>query len=265
MTLKLKNETDASPTFANVLLYGSPKTGKSTAACSVPGGVLYLNADTPNALHSALRRNGADGRIMQVDLSGGVMDALIDVGYAVADQAGKPPAERFFDTVVVDPVGELHRRMLEEASDRAIRPTLNQYGDVGTQLERFCRMLVEAPVHAIFVCHETPVRDEASGTFERLPFTGTTNPTLGSKLMGMADVVSCTGVRQQEDGSKVYVGQLVSDFGRRGGDRFDALDDGRGYRELDLAEWFRTAGLYLPTDATASDGAAEAQKVKEAA
>ena len=219
--------------WINVLLYGPPKTGKTTGACSVPGGVLLMNADLANAAWFAHSQD-PEGRISELDMTS-PLQALIDVTNAIAEQ---PATEaRMVNTVVLDPVGELHRRMLEEASNRAIRPTLNQYGDTSTYIERFCRMLCDAPINAVFVCHEQPVKDEASGGFERLPYTGTTNPALGQKLMGMVDVVGYTGVIETANG-KEYVAQVINAQGRRGGDRFDVLDVGDGYRRLNLTEWF---------------------------
>jgi hypothetical protein len=215
----------------NVLLYGAPKTGKTAGACSAPPGVLLLNLDLPNATHFALSQH-PDGSIMVANFEG--LQTMIDVSHAIIEQRGQ--AEPVIRTVVIDTVAELHRRLLEEASDRAVRPTLNQYGDTSTHIERFCRFCCEAAVNCVIVCHETPVRDEASGQFERLPYTGTTNPALGQKLMGMVDVVGYTGVVEQEGGTHQYVAQLVNGLGRRGGDRFNVLGD---WRPLDLSEWVR--------------------------
>jgi len=223
----------------NVLLYGPPKTGKSTAACSMPGGVLLLNTDLPNASHYP-RSLDTENRIMEARFEG--LQTLVDVTVGIQQEAKllEPAADeveaesRIVTSVAVDPIGELHRRLLEEISGRAIRPTLNQYGDVITHIERFCRALCELPVNVCFVCHEHPVKDEATGQFERLPWTGTTNPALGQKLMGMVDIVGYTGVIEQEDGSKVYAAQLINAGGRRGGSRWPLGE----IRALDLAEWF---------------------------
>lgn len=230
----------------NVLLYGPPKTGKTTAACSAPGGILLLNADLPNASLYAHERD-TEGRIQEVALTQ-PMDTLIEVANAIKQQGDGE--DRFFDTVVVDPVSELQRRMLEEASDRSVHPSLPQYLSAQTHLERFCRMLCEAPVNSVIVCHELPVKDEGTGTIERLPNTGTTNPSLGQKLMGMVDVIGYTGVVVQEGGGKEYRAQLINDRGRRGGDRFAVLGD---WRTLDLAEWFAVIhGHQTPNDLKAA-------------
>jgi hypothetical protein len=183
----------------NVLLYGPPKSGKTTGACSAPGGVMLVNADLPNATRHAHRLD-TEGRIMEVALKG--MGTLLDVHQAIHGQ-GQGDA-RMIDAVVIDPIGELHRRLLEEESKRAIRPTLNQYGDVSVHLERFCRALCELPA-------------------------------LGQKLMGMVDIVGYCGVAEADDGTRTYLAQTVNSEGRRGGDRFAVLGD---FAPLDLTAWF---------------------------
>lgn len=90
-------------------------------------------------------------------------------------------------------------------------------------------------VNVVLVAHDLPIKDEANGEVERLPATGTNNPALGRKLMGMVDIVGFTAVVEQSDGTYDYVAQLVNAKGRRGGDRFDVLGP---FRKTDLAEWF---------------------------
>jgi hypothetical protein len=230
---------DDRPLHVNVLLYGPPKSGKTAGACSIEGGVLLMNADLPNAAWYAHSLD-EEGRVSEVDMTS-VLDTMVEVHDMVNQPATTAKtAGRVWDTVVVDTVGELYRRLLDEVSDDALRKTLPQYGDTSTYVERFCRMLCEAPVNAVFVCHEAPVKNEASGEFESLPLTGTSNPALGQKLMGMVDVFGWTHRFEQEEGHVEYVAQLITDGGRRGGDRFDCLDAGQGYRKLDLAEWMTT-------------------------
>lgn len=241
MTLTFK-KSDEGQVFANILLYGGPKTGKTIGASSAPPGVLFLNLDLPNATRTA-RAMRADGSIMEVEFQG--FQTLVDTIHALNQQGGEPGAVRVIETVVVDPLGELYRLLLEEASDRAVRPTLPQRGDVSIHIERFCRGLCEADVNVVLVAHEVTSKDEGTGLHERLPWTGTSNPALGSKIMGMVDVVGYTGVVEREDGSKDYVAQLVNSQGRRGGDRFDVLGD---WRTLDLTEWVNLARGTISTE-----------------
>jgi hypothetical protein len=220
----------------NILLVGRYKTGKSIGAGTAPGGVLFLNADLPNATRQVHLRN-PDGRIMEPEMplyeEGrlGMMELMAEIAHQVND-----PNQKIIDSVVVDPVGELYRRMLEDQSRRAVRPSLPQYGDVGTHLERFCRMLCVAPVTTVLVAHELATKDEVTGEFVRIPFTGTKagSEVLGAKLAQMVDIVAHTGVVERDDGSKEYLAQLFPAKGRDAGDRFACLGD---VRPLDIAEW----------------------------
>src|SRR4051812_20985966 len=98
----------------NVLLYGPPKTGKTAAACSAPGMVALLNLDLPNASFYAHSRD-AEGRIAEIEFEG--MATLIELATELKSGTST------IDTLVIDTVGELHRRLLEEESNRAIRPS----------------------------------------------------------------------------------------------------------------------------------------------
>jgi hypothetical protein len=227
----------------NVLLYGPPKTKKTTAACSAPAPVLLLNADLPNATWYARSLYDVD----EVHYEG--FEATIK---EIESEAVAGTLK--YETVVVDPVGELHRQMMEEFSRLAISPTLPTYQAVGVHLERFCRALCKSPhVNAVFICHEHPVKNEALGSIENLPWTGTQNPTLGNKLMSMVDVIGFTGVIEREDAPPEYVAQLVNGKGRRGGDRSASLGS---IRPLDLGEWYSTMADAM----SATDRAATAQK-----
>lgn len=218
----------------NILLYGPPKTAKTTAACNTGLPTLLLNADLPNASYFA-RSQDSEGKIMEAEITG--LQTMIDTVLAVKAD------ERFFDVVVTDPVGELHRRLLEEQSKRAIRPAINTYGDVSVHIERFCRGLCESPVTAIFVCHDWGVKDESTGSIDRLPWTGTTNTALGMKLMGMVDIVGFTGVVTKDDGTVEYGAQLIHQGGRRGGSRFAQLG---AYQPLDIGHWLNLINNAVP-------------------
>ena len=207
----------------NTLLYGPPKTGKTLGACSGPGPVALLNADLPNASWMAHKRFGKE--ILEVELEG--LQTMIDLIVTLRQD----PIVR---TVVVDPVADLHRTLMEEESNRAIRPSRDTYGNVSVHIERFCRELCRLPINAVIVCHETVQRDEESGSFERLPYTGTNNPNLGAKLMAMVDIIGYTGVMEGDDGTRTDAAQLMAGGGRRGGDRFSTLGP---WQPLNISAW----------------------------
>jgi hypothetical protein len=214
--------TDTKP---NVLLYGPPKSGKSAGAASAPGSLLYLNFDLDNAL--AFAREQAGDRLKTP-----VFEGLRTMQEVLADAPN-------WDTIVVDPVGDMYRRLLEIQTNDALRPSLPIRGDVSIYLERWFRALCQAPANVVFVAHDFLHAEEGSEVpAESVPWTGTKNPSLGRKLMGMVDVIGFTarmeGDEEKNEPAK-YVAQLINAKGRRGGDRFNCLGD---FRELNLSEWF---------------------------
>lgn len=232
--------TTATAPGLNLLLYGPPGVGKTVGACSAPGPVLLLNADRPNASMYARRLYGDQLREVRVDGR-----AVLDEAYLYL-QGGSDEK-----TVVVDSVGEVFRVVLDELSGGG-KPTLPQYGDATTFLERYCRALCDLPINVVLVAHETAVKDESSGHFERLPVTGTSNPMLGTKLMAMVDIVGYCGVLFSEETNETgYVAGLMNANGRRGKDRTGTLGTAR---ELNLSEWIETAGQFLAPAASKSNG-----------
>lgn len=227
MTLQYAPAVGDVPTI-NVALIGPPKTGKTTGAASAPGKVLYVNTDLPTATRFARRKFG--DKVQEAIFEG--MQTLVDVTHSAYDTTD-------FQTVAIDTVGDLYRRMLEDSSNRAVRPSLPTYGDVSVYLERFLRSLCEAPVNAIFVCHDLPLHDEATGESSVLPFMGSIGKgglKLGRQLLGMVDVIGFTGVVEKDSGRE-FVAQLTTNKGRPGGDRFNILAGETGVRRLDLSEW----------------------------
>jgi molybdopterin converting factor small subunit len=152
------------------------------------------------------------------------------------------PEQTVCDTVVVDTVGELYRRLLEEFSNRSIRPSLPTYGEVSVQVERFCRALCMVPhVNTVICAHDMMMQNGEEVVF--IPYTGTKagSADMGNKLASMVDIVGYTGVIEQEGGGKQAVAQLIPLKGRNGGDRFDCLGD---WRPLDISEWITTIAAH---------------------
>jgi hypothetical protein len=218
----------------NILLYGPPKSGKTVGAATAPGPILYLNADRPNATvfaHSAdFTSELKEVRVESLDTLINTISYLQEEGIGAGDDAIK--------TVVVDPIGEVYRLVLEGLSGRALNAPINLYKDTGTHLERFCRALCDLPVNVVFILHELRSKDEESGHHERLPYTGTNSTVLAAKLMAMVDVIGYTAVVTEEGKGHRYLAQLLDGKGRRGGDRFGALGT---VRDVNISEWVELA------------------------
>lgn len=228
MPLEFDPPLDDAPTI-NVCLIGPPKSGKTGGAASAPGPVLYLSADLKNRMRFARRRYG--DKLKVVTVKG--RQTLVDATYAAL--------EGEFATVVVDPMSDLYRILLEERLGGKVPETMNnhvlsQYRVVQDTIESFCRAMCKASVNFVIVCHDLESVDGVTGEKEYLPSTGASKPKLGRTLMGMVDIVGFTGRIVTDDGPE-YVAQLVPAKGRPGGDGFNCLADERGLRKLDLSEW----------------------------
>lgn len=231
----------------NILLYGPPKSGKTAAAASAPGPVLLITADTPNATRYAQLKYGEE-RLRVVRLKANPelppqergLQKLKEAAEYLNSDAGKD-----IETVVLDPVGEVYSRLLEDQANYALSPSLPTYGNVQTHLERMCRKLCErADVNFVIVAHEGTTDGQDGGDVEKLPNAGPSKDKLAQKMMGMVDIVAYTKVVEREDGTSLYAAQIINANGRRGGDRFDCLGK---YRELNLTEWIDTASNHDPT------------------
>jgi DNA polymerase III delta prime subunit len=202
-----------------VLLYGPPGTGKSTAAATMPGPLLYLNAEASTALDFA-RSRGADVREFPVTGK----QSLVDASLYLRDGGDGE------QTVVLDPVEDVWRILVEEMAPSG-RPTLQQFGDAGTMIERFCRYLCkDSGMNVVLVCHENPM-DTGDGVI-LMPMTGgRKNPQI---LAAMCDVVGYTAVIQRKDEAPRYVAKVVPDERRYAKNRNGILPP---VADLDLGAW----------------------------
>jgi hypothetical protein len=209
----------------NAMVYGPPKTGKTLAAALAPPPVLYVNADLPNATWLA-HHSVPEGHLLEP-----LFDAKQNPTFTLMQEievAANTGKTENIETVVLDPINELYLRLLRELSGNAISPSLPTYQAVQSHLERLCRALCNCTaINVVFVTHDLPTKDEGTGKIVNLPATGTTNPALGRKLMGMVDVLAYAQKIEQEGQPDRYMARVA--------DRFNVLDR---IEPLDLNHWF---------------------------
>ena len=144
-----------------VLLYGQAKAGKSVGAATAPGPIMVLSLTGP-------ARTGSPVPAMRAAMS------------ARSVSRANKPRPRYthlrrnpgdFQTVVVDPVGNVYDVLLKELGGG--KPQIQHHGMVQTTILDFVKALRALPIHVVLVAHE-----EMSGTGDddvaavRRPMTG---------------------------------------------------------------------------------------------
>lgn len=211
--------TEVPPTI-NVLLYGPGGVGKSVNASSAPGPILYGNAEGENALRYA-RGKWGDEKIHEYPIASAKdLDELYLYVRGGCEEK----------TLVIDPVGEVYQRLVEELAGGG-RASLQNYGDVNTKIERFVRAVKDLPINVVLICHEQV--DDEEGEVTRRPMTG--GKKLPEKLVAAVDVVGYCAVLAESEGTpRRWVAQLVEANGKRAKDRSGGLGK---VRDIDISEW----------------------------
>lgn len=229
-------EAPPAPETFNVLLYGQPKSGKSTAAATAPGAIMWVNAEGPGALgfarKTAAQRDTSIHEVV-VDKRGEPVAQLLDNIYRHVRDGADPKVQ----TVVVDTVGKVRDALVAQIVVPGAKNSLQQYGQVADKLGGFINAMRDLPVNLVLLAH-ADVRDDDEGGRIVLPLIG---GKLTETIPGEVDVVAFTSpLRLADDEQPKYFGQLVEGRGRIAGDRSGGLAGEQGIRELDLSEWLDT-------------------------
>ena len=213
--------TEKMPATVNVLLYGPAGAGKSTAAASAPGPVMFIILEGPNALHFARKTaRAADTEILEVRVDWG------EDPRAYFREAFAAAKERGVNTIVIDTLGKLRDGIAFSIGGES--PSLPQWGQVGKAMTTILRELRDSDMNTILICHER-VLDSDTGDRIVEPLVGGKTTT---EAMAEVDVIAYCGAVRDENGTR-YLAQLVESKGRRAKDRSGALGD---VVELDLTD-----------------------------
>jgi hypothetical protein len=220
---------------------------------TAPGRVLYFNWDLRNASRAGRRIAKTMNRPLPSEPVIPRFQRDTTTVYDMMTAAVFQVYEGLWDTVISDHIVEHNRRLLEEQTNRARRPSLEARGNTWADLERWYRAMCEAPVNFVIVAHE--MTQQKGDELLSIPFVGTQGAStggIGTKLKSMVDFIAYTGVVEVDGETEPqYVAQLRPGKGSDGaqrdaGSRFDALMS-EAYRPLDLTAWFTEAGVWTGT------------------
>jgi hypothetical protein len=231
----------AIPDTFNVLLYGPPKAGKTSAAATAPGPILWLNMEGGGALGYARRvaaQRGTEIHEVRPQRHEKLKPVLEDI-YRHVSTGAEPKVQ----TVVVDTLGKVRDHLARDIG--GAHPQIQHWGEVAKVIEQFVVTMRDQPVNLILLAHEA-VKDADDGDRIVEPLIGGATT---AKVCGEVDVIAYCGRKEDEDGNVEYLGVLVERRGRRAGDRSGGLG---ASRPLDLTEWLDTYGKALASGAPLS-------------
>lgn len=238
MTL-LFEEPKTAPETINALLYGETGAGKSTAAATAPGPILWINAEGPGAIAYPRKIAAARGtQIFEARVIRGVSprSMLKQVIEHVRDDKEDPKVQ----TVVVDTVAKVRDALIRDMVVPGAKNTIQQFGEVAKVLEEFVGYMRDLPVNLVLICHEEI--SDVDGERIVQPLIG---GTLSQKIPADMDVVAYCGVHKDDNNEIQYLGQLMAGRGRRAKDRSGGLGQ---VRPLDLTEWLGVYSAALAPD-----------------
>lgn len=228
-------EEPAAPDTLNVLLYGPPGSGKTTAAATAPGPVMWLNAEGGNALAYARKTARERGtRLLELRLDPKETNVKQMLGEAYL-YVKKHPEIR---TVVVDTLAKVRESLVQQIGGDT--PKIQDWGAVAKILKDFVKSFRDLPVNLVLIAHED-VSDDAEAGRIVTPLIG---GTLNQIIPGEVDVVAYCRAFRTDEGVR-YRGRLVETRGCYAKDRSGGLGEAR---DLDLTEWLGAFRHALGTD-----------------
>lgn len=241
--MEIREPGDGS-SYLNLLLWGAPKSGKTTAACDAPGVQCLFNTEQLDSSRFAHSRDTEKRLIEPVipQYEPGrrpVYDLMTEIALGARDKS--------WDGVILDSAAELYRRLLDEFSGRAKNPTRDLRMEVTTEFERWLRYMVDAPVNFTIIAHQMRVEgsDDSSILMPLISSKTGSESGIGPKLGGIVGLIAYVKTIDTEDGRQRVAQVRADDNGMDLGGRFPELETDEGYRTLDLPEWYKLANIKL--------------------
>jgi hypothetical protein len=210
------------PETFNVLLYGPPKTGKSTTAATAPGPNLWVNAEGPGALAYARKIATQRGNeILEVRITRG--RPTRGRSSATSSSTSATGSNRSA-TVTVDTIAKVREALIRQIVVPGAKNSIQQFGEVARILREFVQTMRDLPVNLVLIAHQNV--EDAEGERIVRPLIG---GALTEEIPGEVDVIAYThSFKDDDSGERRYVGQLVEAKGRIAGDRSGGLGSGAG-------------------------------------
>jgi hypothetical protein len=212
--------------FANVLLYGEPKSGKTTAAAAAArlGRVCYIDAE------AGLKK----GPLSSFGIPITNIEPYSDITIDALDALFWELQEDVPVSLVWDSVSESHKKLLEATARRSRDKALaagkereaytTELGDYGTntaEMRHLLRQFRDLPCHTVFVALEKRTQDENTG---KVKYGPDLTDKLASDLLGYVDVIGHTyTVSVEGEEEPQYWAEFRNKGVYVGGDRFHAL------------------------------------------
>ena len=193
--------------YLKVLLYGEPGSGKSSIAATASNNLIY---------------DLEDGLVAAKQSPHGIADNVRAIPFQSWEQSKallgtlqkRPPELESFEVFTIDTLSELHKRGLQEVTEREHRkrPSSNRFvaetehhTENNERIVRFFRALRDLDRHLIVIAHSRTVepKNRPAKTFPDF------SESLSNKIMAFMDVVGYMEMRKI-DGNIVPVARFIS-------------------------------------------------------